>query len=653
MKNLFFKLIVIFLFVFNIEFSKDLIGFNKLINWKIKNIKNNSIIKFKINDYKWQYIWNNNSKELGEISENYFFIKIQNQLIKVYLPKNIKWQILMNNFNQNGQFRYSINNQDYILQLPFNNNDNSVFLENNSKFPYYEDNLNFFNCITENVNSDITKYKFSDKNQKYSLDIEWNFSTKTIENYILKDDKFTYQENVKKNTNLNLNNYPKNMSVFANNKFLNIMNLLANKFSKNIEVFITDSYDLEIKDNIPNIEKIINEIKTNKKYILIMIPMGLFAAVHKESINRYHIFPVGLLYENFNNIWILKKIINTNSCINQFLFLNYRWNDIITSILKNSQNNLNKNIKKNININNKIIDNFSFYTNGNTYNNMTDFIQTRQSGPNSCYSTTYKDIMRIIKYCENIIEKKYHVFEDNLLSIKDLCQQIFIEQNYNDFDSQQLKNFIKSALFEYQSNINFHQLNENLIINVNIEGPKSLGPLKDEENVLYNKSNIENLRKQYHIFFIKINNDIYCYLIYRGQEQSLDNQRYYDNIIEVIKEMYPYWKIHSMEFIPLEDFNKNHSNIIIKILFKFLTSNVSLPAIYDSLKELSGFLNPPIKKNQYSCRLYLGQLNKSIIPDYKWDLLFHLFFLNSKYIGDNKEKIFNILLKIIEDNILT
>jgi hypothetical protein len=117
-----------------------------------------------------------------------------------------------------------------------------------------------------------------------------------------------------------------------------------------------------------------------------------------------------------------------------------------------------------VGINNLIIDNVSYYVSNQMDENLITFLQTRQSGSNSCYSSVFKDMIRSIEYIKDFIENPTVKWDKYKLSIKDLMMigniQIS-EQNFNEaelllrynYNIQQSKNTNNDLFFLSQLQI--------------------------------------------------------------------------------------------------------------------------------------------------------------------------------------------------------
>ena len=635
--------------------------------------KQSNTINFSINnEYHWEY----SMDKPQEITNHYFYIVLNKQLVKVYLPKNITInKIDVDFWKKTMDIHYTIDNKHKVISVEYDFlSDISLLIEKilkektpssmkellerypeptifikshiNPQNTIHNYNLqNFFQSTIDTVDNN-QKIQYSLPNKNLSLEINFDKLNKIIKEFtIFYKNKPLYQDYFKDNPFLRVSHYPHDISLDGGPMMVEELNKIPQY--DDMEVIITPKYFHDEKSNSffkPSIN--IQQYATNckKPYLLLMIPIELNFINDKIVGFRSHLFPLCLLLEKFHDVYILKKIIINNTCIPQHLFLNGEFDRILSDILTNSEANLKNKIKKNIPLNNLIIDRFSYKTNGNTYVDITDFFQMRQFASYSCYSSTYKDMFRLMDYIHHKIHNKPHFLDNYKINIKDLIMVGRIFVKYNLWNKTTMDQYFKNFIINYETQKKFHGINEDFVLELSILGPKSFGPLQNPENNLFYSEKLPTMEKLYNIFFIKINNEIFSFLIVRKDEDKLDNKRYFESFKNIVNKYYPHMMIHPLKIIHEKDFNnkwndfswndvKNFSEFktygALKCLYTFLLINLLMPDIYLPLRDLSTFSNY-FEKDYYYFSFYLKNIDKSIAMDTAGDNFFSVITLLEK-----------------------
>jgi hypothetical protein len=644
-------------------------------NWvNIKHKKNSSLdhliqLKFQ-NGYKWQGSPIKNT--LGKESKSWFFVILDNKLVKIFLPEEIIFnKIEIDFWAQKIIVYYKINGQEMVHQDDYNilldmdllfnqiQDHNSIAKEvldkipresifiNHDITPKFISNevpvKNLFTVKKNPKNLDHVTYIINEKSP--SLEVFFNKDTKKISKYLISyENQVIYEDNLEHNSLLSLNRYPLSFDLGPHKDFLKTFNDFIQDQWETMEVVVTDSYFYQENNNKFSFYKYIKNFNPHKKYCFLVVPVERNFINNKELGKRNHLFPVGFLLEKFNEVWILKKIFINDTCITEFLYLNNDLDFILQNLLNANENILKKKLNKDkADINNLVINKFSYKTGGNTYVEMTKFFQMRQIAASSCYISIYKDILRLCDCVHHYIDNTKHPLDNLNLGIKDLMVMGNFFFQYDNWNPIETENFFKNFIINYQSNLNFHNIDGNFIGVIKILSNKNFGPLKNAENAIFGQKNLKELEQLYCMFFIKMNNEVFTFLICRKDEDKLNNQRYYDQLKSQIIHYYPHWIVHPLIIIKEKDFNgkwddypwnkpiKNKKDAIdfqekiaLKCLYNVLFLNLQLPDIYMPLKELS--LSNPIKNNNnyYFFNFIIRNTYKSVLIDVLGDLYFSI-----------------------------
>ena len=652
-------------------------------------------------DGKIPFIWSGTldmqTNTIGKPSKYFFYIKYENsgsnikKKIKVFIPSvndqghriKIK-KICWDNFKNQGYIDYKIQNKtkklyqtrivsDQIKELnriPNDSINHSVTME----FPkqLYSQTYNLKGFFKKKIISSApmnTPDKVSNDDKDGAVTIQYNLKNgnkmialwdKTkrsiISCEIFKNNQLIYKNNADNNKFFNLNEYPTEFALDPHKSFLKILNSLANTISNNIEVIITQPFFIKNDYTMPRLEKYMNKLKLNKPYILIIVPIKLITFQDGVCENRFHIFPFALLMEKFNNLWVLKKMVSTNTCLNQFTFLNYQLHNIVIRFLNHNPQKIIQKINNNKNIDNSIIDNLGYYTDGNHILRLTDFLQLRQSGSNSCYISWAKDSLIIVDYLKDIIDDRItnqsqknsinsinirdnkHFLSKNTLSCKDFLTYGSFSIQYNQWKEEKFNGLMENFFLNHKTNVNLLEIHDKFIGTIEITGPQDNGPLKGQDNLVYFKSRLPHLRKKYYMFFITIGNKVISYCVYRSQENKLDNQRYWNCLKKVCNKYYPDLTVAPLIHVSWENFNGESQDENLVVLYKLLQLSIYLPGIYNELKDLSLAFEGEISQDEYVYNTFiLYNMEKSIVADYAGDIYMAMIYHISNNFLTNKE----------------
>jgi hypothetical protein len=646
-------------------------------------------------DWFWSQPWDMKSNTVGQPSPYFFYINYRSKnnniqkKLKVFIPQNnsVKNGAINNfkihtiekarwdPFKNQGYIQYNVainkkvvKNEVKIIDPQDHDGDNMV--ENEVIFPFEQGLFSqthplqgFFTVdATDNGkaqdNEPMTlQYKFKNN---HTMKVLWDKEKRSILSCeIFKKNQLVYKNNCDNYKFFHLNKYPTEFSLEPHRRFLKILNGLANTITDKMEVVITKTFFIKNDYSLPSLEKYLKTLKLDKKYVLIIVPIRLITFQDGVSENRFHLFPVAILLEKFHDIWVLKKIVSTNTCLNQFTFLNYQLHNIVVRFLNHGPNKIIQKLKVHKDIAHSIVDNVAYNTDGNHILRLTDFLQLRQSGANSCYTSWAKDALIIVDYLKDFIEteennnpglhkksalpsskaiKIPNKLVYNTLSCKDFftCSQFSLI--YDQWNPQQFNILVENFFLTHKTNVNLLHIHDKFLAIMEVVGSQDNGPLKGEDNLVYFKERLMNLRKKHYIFFITIGNKVVSYCIYRSKENTLNNQRYWDEFKKVSNKYYPHLTVEPLRYIPVDNFQGKSHDENLNILYQLLQLSVQLPSIYNELKDFSlAFEGSPSTDEYVYNSFILYNMEKSITADYAGDIYMAILFTISKNFLNKKE----------------
>ena len=459
-----------------------------------------------------------------------------------------------------------------------------------------------------------------------TMEVLWDKEKKTLLSYtILMGTEVIYQQSKA----FNFTQYPP-FNIEGALELTKSLNTMLKDFDPSMDVIFTKTFYNEEPSTAPNLNKYLQKLNSQKSHVLIVVPVKLIFMNNKYVGSRHHMFPVGILLEKFNNYWVLKKIINTNTCLNQFLLFNYEMSHMVNKIFQNNAQGIIKKVKMGLDPKNSCLTFASWYTDGNFFNSMTDYIQTRQSGSNSCYMATYKDGLKIAQYAQSLVHGNGDLLTKSSLKPMDFMTSITMNLQYDQWDRETMDLFMEQWILNHEVNRTFLKIHHNFLGIVAIHTNQDFGPVIGEENVVFDKDNVAQIRQLYHIFFLKINQEVFVYCVYRSTENQLDNQRYYQSIAQVINKYYPELKVHPMIMVPVKKFNSKNQENHIGLLYGLLHLSVSLPLNYKPLLDSSAIDFNAGKKNYIIESLMVYNMDKTIALDPVSEIYAAIMFLNSK-----------------------
>jgi hypothetical protein len=588
---------------------------------------------------------------MGQGTE-YFYITVGKKNIKVFLPqrKTISIETIKETQGANQidvVYKITENNKgsQYTKTLSLESNVPSLSL-NQKKFTRFSW---VFNLIPHQIKKDGQEDPFAVKKNETNGDqlpmetIQYSFKNGTMEALwdpntrilqkvqIKKNNEIIYQDTLEKNKHFDFNRYPKEFSLEPNQKFLKAINKLADGIDDKIHVIVTRTfYD---KTKAPNLQSYVNKAMKkpmDKPYILFLIPFR--QTLEFPGIDsREHLYPLAILLERFNNVWFIKRIVVSTSCLNQFLFLNYQLHNKLTELLPNGPKKFQQKINYGLETNNLIIGNISQYTTGNHFHEIADFFQLRQSGSNCCYAAWAKDSLKLVDYVKSIVHNKPHGLDPYKLTIKDLMGFVKISLNSEAWDSKKFYSVMEQMIINHKTNVNFFGVQDNILGSIEINGPDDNGPIPGEETLELFKKNIPIIRKQYFIFFIRYGKTIHVYCVHRNKENLLDNNRYYVEIKRAFNDYYPQYEVAPLVYVAHKNFSSTMVDVPCRTIYHLLQMAVAIPSVYDKLKDLAAIDVEVPKETQGFYTFLVCDTKKSILPDSIGDVYMFMLFMFSDY----------------------